>query len=187
MTADPRWLEIIKASGGQAFALAGASGALLLAAHWNWIPPLEPWMIHAATVLLVLGTLLWLVNVISAANSVFAPREWFIHWVKTRQEKRAAEKYIPFMNEHERAIIAYLLEHNEKTFTTDADGGYATTLISRGIVLRALRSGQVFAAADMPVLVPDHVWDVMVKHKDKFPYEPSEDGGHLWRVHWMLQ
>lgn len=48
MAADPRWLEILKASGGQAFALSGACGAILLAAHLEWIPPLEPWMVQAA-------------------------------------------------------------------------------------------------------------------------------------------
>lgn len=187
MVADPRWLEIIKASSGQAFAMAGAAGALLLTAYWKWVPPLDPWVIHAATVILVLGTLLWLVSVVSALIKFFAPKTWILHWIRIRREKRAAEEYIPFMTEREKKIVAYLLHHNQKSFTCASDGGYATTLISRGILLRALISGQVFDAEDMPIVVPDHIWNVLAKHKDKFSYEEDEDGAHPWRVHWMVR
>ena len=41
-TPDPRWLELLKASGWQTVAIAVAVGVFLLAAHWGWLPPLEP-------------------------------------------------------------------------------------------------------------------------------------------------
>ncbi len=187
MSADPRWLEILKSSGGQSFALAGAAGGLLLAIHFRLVPPLDaPW-VHVALAVFLLGSLLWIVSVLSVLNSFFSPRVWIVHWRRVRQQKKAAEHYIPYMNERERKIIAYLLAHNQKMFTADSDGGYATTLVSRGIVVRALIGGQVFAANDMPLAVPDHVWEVLEKHKDKFPYRPSKDEGHPWRVHWMAR
>jgi hypothetical protein len=38
----------------------------------------------------------------------------------------------------------------------------------------------------VPFEVPMHIWEVLVKHKDKFlPYRPERGGGHPWRVHWM--
>jgi len=64
-------------------------------------------------------------------------------------------------------------------------------LISRGILVPALKGGQVFSTEDMPVAVPDHVWDVLLAHKDQFPYTPErgERGveTHPWRVPWMLR
>jgi hypothetical protein len=58
-------------------------------------------------------------------------------------------------------------------------------LISQRIIVRALQPGQVFYADDTPFAVPDPVWKVLVKHRDKFPFtEPDryERRGHPWRV-----
>ncbi|TMJ93534.1 MAG: hypothetical protein E6G77_23900 [Alphaproteobacteria bacterium] len=78
-----------------------------------------------------------------------------------------------------------------EVFTCASDGGYATTLLSAGILVRALRSGQMFAMEDMPVAVPAHIWDVLLAHKDQFPYRPEKDERgvevHPWRVPWMLR
>ena len=65
---------------------------------------------------------------------------------------------IETLSETERKILAYLLHHNQRMFTCDVDGGHASTLMSRGIVRRALRPGQAFAADDMPVEVPLPIW-----------------------------
>jgi Super-infection exclusion protein B len=186
-TADPRWLEILKASGGQSLAFAGAAGGVLLAIYFKLVPPLEPPWIHVTIAVFILGTLLWLASVASVLNSFFSPRTWIVHWSKIRRERKAVEHYIPFMTDNEKRIVAYLLQHKQKTFTTDQDGGYANTLISRGIVIRALRPGQIFSGDDMPVIVPDHVWLVLEKHKEKFPYRAARDSGHPWRVHWMAR
>ena len=48
MTPDPKWLEILKASGWQTAALAAACGLFWLVGRWGWLPPLDPWMIQAA-------------------------------------------------------------------------------------------------------------------------------------------
>jgi hypothetical protein len=57
-------------------------------------------------------------------------------------------------------------------------------LISRGIIVRQMIGGQQASAMDVPMGVPDHVWDVLVKHKDQFPHKPEMNRGaevHPWR------
>ena len=82
----------------------------------------------------------------------------------------------------EREIIAYLLHRRERMFTADLDGGHPTTLISRGIVRRALRQGQAFDSSDVPMEIPRPVWNVIKTMKKQFPYSGDEDEPHPWRV-----
>ncbi len=92
------------------------------------------------------------------------------------------------MTEEERKIIAYLLAHNQKTFTAAADGGYAATLLSRGIVIVHAQHGQQINMEDVPMTIPDYLWDVLVQNKDRFPYNArEEDEAYPWRVSWMLR
>ena len=168
MTPDPRWLEILKASGWQTAAIAAACGLFLMAAHLGWLPPLEPWMELIAVAGLLLFGCLAVASVLSALLKFFPIQKWLLHWITFHRQKRAARNYIQHMTPKERPIIAYLLAKNQKMFTCASDGGYATTLISRGILVRALKSGQVFATEDMPVAVPDHIWKVLVAYKDQF-------------------
>jgi Super-infection exclusion protein B len=191
MTVDPRWLEILKASGWQTAAISIACGLFLLAAHLGWLPPLEPWTVLIAAAGLLLFGCLAVASFFSALFKFFPIHEWVACWINIRRQKRSAQDYIPHMTPRERQIIAYLLAKNQKMFTCAADGGYAATLISRGILVRALRGGQVFASEDMPVAVPDHIWDVLLAHKDQFPYKPERGKGgvetHPWRVPWLVR
>jgi len=93
------------------------------------------------------------------------------------------------MTLREKTIIGYLLHHNQKMFTGADDGGYAITLISRKIVVRALQGGQVFYGEQTPYAIPDNIWDVLVAHKDQFPYDPPKEKPevHPWRVSWMAR
>jgi acyl-coenzyme A synthetase/AMP-(fatty) acid ligase len=95
---------------------------------------------------------------------------------------------IPQMTPKEREIVSYLLRKNQKMFTCTSDGGYANTLISKGIVVCALLGGQVFIESDVPFKIPDPVWDVLLKHKANFPYtkpKPGETEVYPWHIHWM--
>jgi hypothetical protein len=189
MTPDPRWLEILKASGWQTAAVATACGSFLLVGAWGWLPPLAPWMIQLAAFGFLLCASLAVVSFISAMLKFFPIRVWVVHWISLRRATRGMRDYIPYMTSDERAIIAYLLEKNEKTFCAAADGGKARILLSRGIVTIVAQPGQQLDSEDVPMTIPDHLWDVLRKHKNEFPYTPVEDDDgveiHPWRVHWM--
>ena len=103
-----------------------------------------------------------------------------------RDHKRWVLEYIPYMTEHERVIIAYLLARNQKVITAESDGGHANTLISKKILVRAILPGQIFFASDVPFVVPDHIWEVLSAHKESFPYNPGDyDEPYPWRKSWM--
>ncbi|MCA6114959.1 superinfection exclusion B family protein [Bradyrhizobium sp. WSM 1738] len=165
---DPRWLEILKASGWQTAAVSAACGLFLLFARWSWLPPLDPWMIQLAAIAGLICGFLAIASFISAALKFFPVQTWVLHAVKLRRAKRAVRDYIPFMTEEKKKIVAYMLAKNQKMFTAESDGGYAASLLSRGIVVVAARPGQHITMSDVPMAVPDHVWDVLIAHKDHF-------------------
>ncbi|MCL4501296.1 MAG: superinfection exclusion B family protein [Deltaproteobacteria bacterium] len=186
MTFDSKWLEILKASAWQTTAIAIACGIFLLFAHWGWLPPLAPWIILiAAFGLMLCGSL-----AIAAFLSSSPVRKLIVHWFTILRQKHAVRKYILHMTNKEREIIAYLIEKNQKTFMYTIDGGYATTLISRGIVICGLRLGQAGSAHHIPFIIPDHIWSVLMKHRREFPYSPplsKEDEVYPWAISWMLR
>jgi hypothetical protein len=191
MNADPRWLEILKASGWQTLAIAAAFAALLALDRWKVIPPLPPWAVQISIFGFLLCTALTVVAVISWSLQLFAVRNRFVRWRRHAADRRVVRNYIPHMTSVEKEIISYLLEHNQKAFTGDSDGGYATTLISRGVIVSALRPNQVILESQFPFEILDHVWGVLVEHKAEFPYKPStkprDASPHPWRVHWMAR
>ncbi len=83
-----------------------------------------------------------------------------MHWLNVHREKRKLRQYNPFMTPKEKEIIGYLLAKNLKTFTADSDGGYAATLLSRGIIIVLARLGQYLHLNKVPMAVPDFLWDV---------------------------
>lgn len=190
MTPDPKWLEILKASGWQTTAGALACGLFWFAPSWGWMPPLEP----LASQLVVLGFLLFaclsLMSILSALDKFWTPGAWIKHWVATYRDAKRVEDYIPHMTESEKKIIAYLLAHNQKMFTGADDGGNAVTLISKKIVVYAVQPNQTVDTRDVPFAIPDHVWKVLLRYKDKFPYQPPPPGKtepYPWRISWMVR
>jgi len=164
---------------------------VLAGGAFGLLPPLEPWMTLLAAAGLLLFGCLAVASFLSTFFEFVPVQNWLLHWITIQRQKRAARDYIPHMTPKERQIIGYLLAKNQRVFTCASDGGYATTLLSAGILVRALRSGQMFAMEDMPVAVPAHIWDVLLAHKDQFPYRPEKDERgvevHPWRVPWMLR
>ena len=188
MTPDPRWLEILKASGWQTTAIAAACGVFLLIAAWGWLPPLPAIVTLAVVFTFLVCTFLALASMGSALFQFIPLKVWILHYVYRRREERAIREYIPHMTEEEREIVAYLLAKNQKSFTGAMDGGRAATLISRRIIVRALQPQQVFLADDVPFMIPDHVWTVLHHHRERFPYTPKDDvEAHPWREHWMAR
>ena len=186
MILDSKWLEILKASGWQTTAIAAACGLFLLLARWGWLPPLAPWMVQIAAFGLVLCGLLAVTAILSSTPV----KKWIGHWVTIHKQKHDVRDYIPHMTERERKIISYLLAKNQKMFMTEEDGGYAATLISRGIVVYALRNGQAYSRVYTPFAIPDHIWSVLMEHKNDFPYSPHPPGEnelHPWAIPWMTR
>ncbi len=168
MTLDSKWLEILKASGWQTTAIAAACGLFLLFAHWGWLPPLAPWIIQIAAFGIVLCGFLAVAAILSSAPV----QNWIMHLITIHKQKRAVRDYIPHMTGKEQQIISYLLAKNQKTFMYTIDGGYAVTLISRGIVVCNLRPGQAGSSHHIPFNIPDHIWSVLLEHKTNFPISP---------------
>jgi hypothetical protein len=184
MPADPRWLVLLKSSFGQSLAGAIACGGFLLIARWEWMPKPEAWMVQAAVFGALLFSLLAFASLVGAIYKRVPFDRWLAYRLDKHRKLKAVEKYLPFLTKHESNVLGYLLKHNQKMFTGAADGGYAITLISRGIVVRAMRAGQQASALDVPYMVPDDIWDVLSKHKDKIRYKPELDDGvevHPWR------
>lgn len=185
MAPDAKWLELLKASGGQTAALAAACGLFLLIARWGWLPPLDAWMVHLATIVFLVCGFLAVASLISALLKPLQAS--LLLWINTHKAKRAVRDYIPHMTERERLIVGYLLSKNQKMFNAASDGGYAATLLSRGIIRIAAQPGQHVDMFSVPMMIPEHVWDVLIKHKQQFPYSfiPRHRGDvevHPWRV-----
>jgi hypothetical protein len=193
MTPDPKWLEILKASGWQTTALAVAFGLFLLAGRAGWLPPLDPWMIQLAALGLLVCGCLSLASIASATLEFFPLQIWLKYWIDSYRNKRQVIQYIPHMTSKEREIIAHLIHNNQTTFTAAIDGGHAKTLLARGIVNVIAAPGQYVDQENVPMTIRPSVWKALVKHKAKFPYKPPEDEddedpeGPPWRVHWMEQ
>lgn len=152
---------------------------------------LDSWVIQAAVVACVVCGCLALASIASGVvKASKGPRAELTGLLRRRRARRQLETYIPQMTSKERQIIAYLLAKNQRMFTNDLDGGEAITLISRGIVTRAVRPGQVFDPTQVPFEVPEHLWSVLLKHKAEFPYASPRPGvteAHPWRTHWMAR
>jgi hypothetical protein len=125
------------------------------------------------------------VNAVSRGGA--PPRE--VDSAESRVQQDVAAN-IPYMTAKEREIVAYLLAHKQKMFTSTPDGGHANTLISKGIVVNARRPDQVCTYHEIPFVIPEQVWSVLVDHRDEFPYVEPQSGEsvpHPWRVHWMAR
>ena len=178
---DPKWLEILKATGWQAAALAAAFAAFLSLSAAGVIPALAPVAVQFLALAALICGFLAIASLATELFKVFPVHIWLAQAQRRGRECSAVTEYIPHMTEQELEIIGYLLHKNQKSFTCAQDGGHAMTLISRGIVVIALRPGQAFTVFDMPVVIPDHIWKVLVEHKDKFPAPPRGKTRHPWR------
>jgi len=189
MPPDPRWLEILKASGWQTTAISVASALLIYGNSNKWFPaPFEPWKIQIAVIALVVCGCLSIASIGSAImKAPNGPTRKLARMWAIRRAKRQVARLIPQMTSTEKDIVSYLLAKNQTMFTNTADGGYANTLISKGVIVCALLPGQAYTDFEVPFKVPAHVWEVLMKHKAEFPYELKAEAkqSHPWRVHWM--
>ncbi len=182
------WLKnLVKAGGQKAFAIALACGILL------WIDRSGVFALSSGVkeTTIILGVTSACVAITSFGSVIGKWLSPMIHaeiW-KFRARKKV-QKYLPRLTEKEKEIIAYLLAKNQTMFTCDSDGEEARTLIASGFVVCALRPGQVFMEGEVPYAIPEYVWDILVKNKDLFPYQPANDDdieAYPWRTSWMVK
>jgi hypothetical protein len=188
MSADPKWLEILKASGWQTAALAAAGITLLYLNAKRLLLPaaLDSRVIEAIEVAVSVCAFLAISSigphVAKKCNGLW---NWFAHLLAIRRARRQVEQQIPFLSPKEREIIGYLLAINEKMFEYTIDGGAANTLISKRIVACALIPGQSVTTYGVPFKVPDLVWNVLVRHKAEFPNTWKSGDSLPYAISWM--
>lgn len=180
-------IDVLKAGTWKAFGLAIAAGLAIAGLRLGIIPDPGTTFVFAVYVAFLLGCALTLVGAFQALAGYIQPGVWLVHWRNQGDRKREAKNYIEFMTEDDRKIIGYLLHHNRKTFSGSIDGGYARELIARGIINQATRPGYSFDPENIPFAVNEQAWKVFVARKDEFPLIDDDDGGHPWRVPWMLR
>jgi hypothetical protein len=136
------------------------------------------------------GVLCACLAILSALSSLWtATAGPLARLVARKRDKKRIEAEIGFLTPKERSIISFLLANNQKMFEVLPDGEEAITLIAKGFVVHPVRHPMAFHR-DIAVEIPDHVWDVLTKHKDRFPYEPPKHGEPdivPWRTNWMAR
>lgn len=190
ITPDPRWLEILKASGWQTSALAIASIVVLALVKNEMIPTDGSiyWIAIPSVSAIVFGFLA-IASITSEIIKITQPWMHIDQWRAKRKEQQVVRNYIPHMTKKDKEIIAYLLHHNQKVFQANQDGGYAAPLISMRIIRISAQRGQVLELTRVPFVIPDHIWDVLVQHREKFPFIPSNDKKleqRPWTIPWTL-
>jgi hypothetical protein len=144
--------------------------------------------------LIVAGVLCGCLFCINLASSVWTAtggaRRGLMRLIERHRDKKRVEREMPFLTPKERAIIAYLLAKNQKMFEVLPDGEEAATLISKGFVAHPARH-PIALHRDIVVEIPNHVWEVLVEHRSKFPYEEPKVGepskSHPWRTSWLVR
>ncbi len=188
---DPKWLEILKASGWQTTSLTIASIVILVLVINDVIPttgnPL--WVAVPAISAIIFGFL----SVGSIGNALFQfyrPDKAFALWRAKKRKIIEVREYIPFMTAKDKEIIGYLLHHNQRVFEADQDAGYAAPLLSNGIIRVYAKHGQFLDLARVPFEIPDYIWAELVNHREKFQYPPPSRGQnehYPWAIHWMAR
>lgn len=172
-------------------AFAATAGILLYLNSRRLLPvALEPGFLLAAVIVCILCGCLTGINIASSLwASSKGSRNALLGVIEGYWDKRRIEREIPFLTSKERGILAYLLAKNQNMFEVLPDGEQAITLISKGFVVHPARRPMALYR-DIAVEIPNHVWEVLVKHRSEFPYEapkPGETEMHPWRTHWMAR
>lgn len=188
---DPKWLQILKASGWQTTALTLACVLIITLIKGNIIPTTDSplWIAIPSIFALVFGCLS-LAAIGSALFKIFRPLELLNQWHFKRKKIKEIEKFIPYMADKDREIIGHLLHHKQKGFQADQDGGYAAPLISKGIIVVSARRGQILDLTRVPYEIPDYIWTVLEENSVYFQYEASPDEKNevnSWSIPWMAK
>ena len=185
--ADAKWLEILKASGWQTAALTVAFVTFIILVKTEIVLTTDSplWIAIPAIAALICGSL-FLASIGDWFVKAIKPR--IGKWRRIRRNQKMVRDFIPYMTDQDRAIIGYLLHHNQKMFQFEDTCGYAAPLLSKGIICAMGKHGQIIDSQWVPFAVPDHIWTVLEKNRDSFPYKPPDrNEGYPWAIPWMVR
>jgi hypothetical protein len=189
--ADPKWLEILKASGWQTASLSIAFLVILFLIKNEVIPrtPSPLWEAVPAIGAIIFG-FLSLGSLGSSLFKFYQPEKAYTAWRIKRYKLNEIREYIPFMTVKDKEIIGYLLHHNQRLFETAKDAGYAAPLLSKGIIRISAQQGQMLDLTRVPFEISDYIWTELLNHREKFQYKPPPRGEtevYPWAIHWMAR
>jgi hypothetical protein len=176
---DMGWLSAaLKVAAWRAAAVATACAILFflrpfeIPEEWIWVIGLVG-LVSASITAFSLIEALWLM----------ATRfdRWFWAFIETKRKQRTVLRDLDTLSQEEREIFGYLLAHNQRSFSGAIDGGYANTLIAKGLIAYG---GGTATDQDCAFVVPAFVWKALLRRKEQFP-KPSTDV-HPWRRPWYL-
>jgi hypothetical protein len=163
------------------------TGWILLYVHARGWFVLSPSVVVVA---LIVGVLCTCLVSTSLAASLWAAtrslRDDCSRMVFRYRDKKRIEAELEYVIPNERGILGYLLAKNQKMFEVLPDGEEAATLIAKGFVVYPERQPPA-VHRDICVVVPDHVWEVLVKHRAQFPCKALDSETQPWRTHWMAR
>ncbi|MFB9982823.1 hypothetical protein ACFSQQ_26205 [Mesorhizobium kowhaii] len=84
--------------------------------------------------------------------------------------KAAAAASLNELTARERNILAFLVTRNERHFVSNINGGYAASLIGRGLIHLAARPGQSLSALSVPFTVDEYVWEALQARREEFKH-----------------
>ncbi|MBL9047479.1 MAG: super-infection exclusion protein B [Tabrizicola sp.] len=186
---DPRWLEILKASGWQLFAVCVSLSFFWMLLRSEYLPPLDsPWVVYGLPLAILVSGSLSLVSLlefiarkisrlISERKQASQKRE---DYLKRSQRFR---NYLPHLTETELRILRYLFQQNQKTFVADVTGDLASTLYNQGFVNLVALPGQQISVMSSTFCVPDFVWEIMIENKKMFE-KPKVELGYRNKRPW---
>lgn len=171
------------------FSFATAAWILLFVHTKGWflLPPVV--MTSAFVVGIVCSCLVGTNFITSLWTITENQRKDLLRTLHLRRDQKRVEQEIDFLTPSEKNILAYLLIHNQKMIEVLPDGEEAATLISKGFLVPPVRHPPAIHR-DIQVAIPDHVWNVLTRYKEKFSYRPVRDQNvevHPWRTHWMVR
>ena len=112
--ADPKWLEILKASGWQTTAFAVACILIVVLIKQDFIPTTNsPLWIAVPSIGAVIFGCLSLAAIGNALAEAIKPGMRIDQWRLKRQKVKEVREFIPYMTDKDRKIIGYLLYHRE--------------------------------------------------------------------------
>lgn len=182
---------MLKASGWQTTFLAIAFGVIFLMIQTETIAVTDsPLWLAIPAIFTIIFSCLSLATIFSSFFRWLNLGQKYENWKSNREYVKEVVEFIPHMEAKDKEIVAYLLHYNQRTFTNDQDGGYAATLLSKGIVKISARHGQSIDLTRVPFEVPGFIWVELVKRKDQFPYSPPQKGqleSYPWVIPWMAR